>query len=211
MEENLKGKQDVVMVIIGDNIKRIRQQQHIKQYELAEQLNVTQPTVAQWEQGKRIPQADRLVEIADVLKCSVEDLTETECGLSGRLLLVDYSKEYYASVCRLKELIKDDPDPVFKEALKFAINRLYYQRGKIVSEMFLTSRELREYYSWKRENPKQREVVFWRMQHPNWYDMEMNLRLEITKAIQRVYKDDKETMLHLLIVPNKYSDVKFVI
>ena len=196
---------------IGENIKRIREQQDLKQYELAEKLNVTQPTITQWENGKRFPQSDRLVEIADVLRCSVEDLVETDYGLADYCLKVDYTEEYEQSISRLEQVIKKDPDPVWVTALEVARKRLLGNNGKMVRKMYLSVRELREACSWVREHPKQKTVIFWRMIRPVLYDIEMNLRFEITEAIHRVYKDDPNTMWRLLIVRSKYSDTKIAI
>ena len=58
-------------------IKEIRIKKGITQSELAEKLQITQGAVSQWEQGLSIPKADKLVEIASVLECSVDDLLRT--------------------------------------------------------------------------------------------------------------------------------------
>lgn len=60
------------------NIKNIRKKAGLTQTELAEALNVGQSAVAAWETGQALPQADKLVKIAKVLHCTVDDLLRSE-------------------------------------------------------------------------------------------------------------------------------------
>lgn len=46
--------------------------------EAARRLKVSSPAVTQWENGSTIPRADRLMQIAELYGCTVEEL------LSGR-------------------------------------------------------------------------------------------------------------------------------
>ncbi len=62
----------------GTNIKKFRESQALSQNELANKINVTQPTVAMWETGVAMPRADKLPELAKILKCDVSDLFEKE-------------------------------------------------------------------------------------------------------------------------------------
>lgn len=55
-------------------IKEIRIKKGITQSELAEKLRITQGAVSQWEQGLSTPKADKLIEVATVLGCSVDEL-----------------------------------------------------------------------------------------------------------------------------------------
>lgn len=61
-------------IIIGKNIRMARNESKLSQNTLAEKLCVTQQTVSDWENGKKIPQADRLIEIAEILSISVSQL-----------------------------------------------------------------------------------------------------------------------------------------
>ena len=60
----------------GKNLKESREKQGCSQTELANRLNVTQATVAIWENGNALPRANKLPDIARELKCSVNDLFE---------------------------------------------------------------------------------------------------------------------------------------
>lgn len=56
------------------NIKELRIRQGITQLQLSEKMGITQATVALWESGDNYPRADKLPEIARVLRCTVNDL-----------------------------------------------------------------------------------------------------------------------------------------
>ena len=57
-----------------DNLKRLRQKQGYSQAELAQQLHVVRQTVSKWERGLSVPDAQMLIELADILEVSVEEL-----------------------------------------------------------------------------------------------------------------------------------------
>ena len=59
---------------IGKNIKTVREEKHMTQDQLAEQLHVTRQTVSNWENGKTEPDVDTLTRIAEVFDLSVETL-----------------------------------------------------------------------------------------------------------------------------------------
>lgn len=56
------------------NIGKIRMSRTLSQNEVAKLLDVSRSTVAMWETGKAAPTADKLPKLAEVLKCSIEDL-----------------------------------------------------------------------------------------------------------------------------------------
>lgn len=55
-------------------IKSLRIKKGISQDALAKLLGTTQAAVAMWEAGARMPRADKLPKLAEVLGCSVSDL-----------------------------------------------------------------------------------------------------------------------------------------
>lgn len=61
---------------IGENIKRIREENGLKQIELAEKLNISQSMVCQIERGTKVPSLPLGNEIAEVLNCSIDELVE---------------------------------------------------------------------------------------------------------------------------------------
>lgn len=59
-------------------IRTVRERRGITQTELAAALKVTQGAVSQWEAGKVSPSVATLIAIANLFKCSVDDLINGE-------------------------------------------------------------------------------------------------------------------------------------
>ena len=57
-----------------NRIQSARQQQGITQGNLAKLIGVERSTVSKWETGKGIPGVEMLPKLADMLKCTVDDL-----------------------------------------------------------------------------------------------------------------------------------------
>lgn len=55
-------------------IKKKREQLGLTQAELAKEMGVDQSAVCLWETGKTLPRAKLLPKLAEILKCSVDDL-----------------------------------------------------------------------------------------------------------------------------------------
>lgn len=57
-----------------NKIREYRKQRKWTQGELAERLGVERSAVAKWESGKSQPQAARLVALAEIFGCSVDEI-----------------------------------------------------------------------------------------------------------------------------------------
>lgn len=57
-----------------NRIKEKRLALNITQEELAEKLCIKQSAVAKWENGEAMPRADKLLKLARILGCTVDDL-----------------------------------------------------------------------------------------------------------------------------------------
>lgn len=55
-------------------IRQFRLKLGYTQEKLAKEINVSQATIALWESGSVMPASKKLPEIANVLKCTVDDL-----------------------------------------------------------------------------------------------------------------------------------------
>jgi transcriptional regulator with XRE-family HTH domain len=55
-------------------IHLIREKRGISQTELARRISVSQSLLSRWESGKAYPRYPELKAIADILKCSIDDL-----------------------------------------------------------------------------------------------------------------------------------------
>lgn len=63
---------------IGKNIRDLRQQKHLTQEELAEQLFVTRQTVSNYENGRTRPDVDQILRLAEIFD------TDANAVLYGR-------------------------------------------------------------------------------------------------------------------------------
>ena len=61
--------------VIGENIKRLRKQQEIKQAVLSAKLNIGRQTLSAYERGVTLPDVLALIEIADYFGVSLDELT----------------------------------------------------------------------------------------------------------------------------------------
>jgi predicted phage transcriptional regulator len=59
---------------IGENIKTIRTSKGLTQRDLATKLNITQQSIAQYENGKRIPKLSTVRKIANALNVSLNEI-----------------------------------------------------------------------------------------------------------------------------------------
>lgn len=62
------------MHIVGENIRKKREEKGLSQEALAGALNVTRQTVSSWETGRTEPDLDTLHRIAQLLEVTVEEL-----------------------------------------------------------------------------------------------------------------------------------------
>lgn len=79
-----------------DKFRKLRLKNNYTQSELAKKLNVSQPTIASWEAGKRIPKWKSIKKIAEIFNVSPESLineteekTETETVFATRENIAD--------------------------------------------------------------------------------------------------------------------------
>lgn len=57
-----------------NGIKIFREKAGFTQEQLAKKMGLYQSTIAMWESGDRFPRADKLPELAKMLRCSIDDL-----------------------------------------------------------------------------------------------------------------------------------------
>ena len=60
---------------IGDRIIELRKQQNISQVQLAQALNVTRQAVSKWENDLAVPDALKMIHLADLLDTDIEYLS----------------------------------------------------------------------------------------------------------------------------------------
>ncbi|MFT8607796.1 MAG: helix-turn-helix transcriptional regulator [Liquorilactobacillus ghanensis] len=60
------------------NLKILREQKHLKQNELAAELNVSRQTVSSWETGRNTPDIDTLIRLAHFYQISLNELVSDQ-------------------------------------------------------------------------------------------------------------------------------------
>lgn len=61
-------------IVLFENIKRIRKARNLTQDEVAEACEVDRATISKWETGEFSPRVDKLVKLANILGCTVDEL-----------------------------------------------------------------------------------------------------------------------------------------
>lgn len=82
------------MNYFAKNLKYLREQKHLDQQELAEELNVPQSTLSCWETGIRTPKIEQILDIANYFNADIDIISK------------DYSLyESYNNVSELDQLL----------------------------------------------------------------------------------------------------------
>jgi len=56
------------------SFKIMRERAGLTQAQVSKALDIPQSTIASWETGRALPRADKLLPIAKLLKCTIDDL-----------------------------------------------------------------------------------------------------------------------------------------
>lgn len=59
-------------------IKEMRESKNMTQDELASLLSVSRSTVAMWETGQSYPLVEKLLQLADIFSCTLDELIKKE-------------------------------------------------------------------------------------------------------------------------------------
>ena len=86
--------------VTGTIIRKLRENRHMTQTELAEQLNVSDKTVSKWENGRGYPDISLIQPLADVLGISVIELLQGEAVINtNRNFNMRRIKFYICPIC----------------------------------------------------------------------------------------------------------------
>ncbi len=110
--------------MINENIKKHRKKKGISQEEMAVKLNVVRQTVSKWENGLSVPDADVLIQIAELLEVSVSQLL----GIEGN---IDTNTDLSEELAKLNEQLAEKRQ---REKLLLQANK---KRGMILLLSFL--------------------------------------------------------------------------
>ncbi len=77
-----------IIMPISSNIRQLRKKAHYTQIELAEKLDVSIATLRRWEAGETAPNGTRIIELANVLKVSPDEIVAGADGIGpARVIL----------------------------------------------------------------------------------------------------------------------------
>jgi transcriptional regulator with XRE-family HTH domain len=102
--------------LLGENVKKYRNQNGLTQEQLANEIDLTRTSVVNIEQGRQHPPLHLLLQIAKVLDISLETLIPKEAEFSSAKLLDD------SSLIGVKEEDKSKLTIFYKEFLKTSQN-----------------------------------------------------------------------------------------
>ena len=80
---------------LAANLRRLRTDHNYTQAQIGEQLNISRQAYSNYETGKRIPDIDMLIRIADIYEGTLEQLLTQTCTKTG--IVNETSGPYFAS------------------------------------------------------------------------------------------------------------------
>ena len=93
-----------------NRLKQLRIKKNIKQQDLAKALNVTKQSVSNWENGKRLPNIEILIQLADFYNCSLDYLVGRELKEDNlktiNTLVSDLGPSSYNEVISILNILK---------------------------------------------------------------------------------------------------------
>lgn len=104
--------------MINDNIRKLRAEKGMSQEELAVRLHVVRQTVSKWEKGLSVPDAQMVIEMADLLNVPVSRLLGTETADTGPQTGLTGLTELTEELARLNGVLaeKNRREMLMKEA-----------------------------------------------------------------------------------------------
>lgn len=110
------------LIKIGKFIADCRKQKSITQEQLAEKLCITDRAVSKWERGLSLPDADKMLDLCDILDINVNELLNGE-----KIVRKDYEKKMEELLIELakQEELKNKKILVNTFIFEFAIIALY--------------------------------------------------------------------------------------
>lgn len=89
-------------IMLKDRLKSARLNAQLTQKQIATMLNISQPTYAQWENGRRTPNPDTLTRLSEILDVSTDYLQGRDDGLED---IIDVLKRKTLSENEKQEIV----------------------------------------------------------------------------------------------------------
>lgn len=81
------------IIQLANNMRRLRTENNYTQEQIGEKLNISRQAYSNYETGKRIPDIDMLIRIADIYEVTLEQLITQTCTGTG--IINETSGPYY--------------------------------------------------------------------------------------------------------------------
>ena len=81
------------IIQLANNLRRLRTENNYTQEQISEKLNISRQAYSNYETGKRIPDIDMPIRIADIYEVTLEQLLTQTCTSTG--ILNETSGPYY--------------------------------------------------------------------------------------------------------------------
>lgn len=81
------------IIQLSNNLRRLRTENNYTQEQIGEKLNISRQAYSNYETGKRIPDIDMLIRIADIYEVTLEQLITQTCTSAG--IINETSGPYY--------------------------------------------------------------------------------------------------------------------
>lgn len=81
---------------LAENLRRLRDDYNYTQTQIAEKLNISRQAYSNYETGKRIPDIDMLIRIADIYQITLEQLLVQNCSKAG--IINEISRPYFTAM-----------------------------------------------------------------------------------------------------------------
>ena len=86
---------------LGENLQFLRKKENITQEQLAEKLEVSRQSVSKWESDTTYPEMDKLLQICEIFRCSMDDLVRKDISV----IYVEDKAQYDAHMNRFSKRI----------------------------------------------------------------------------------------------------------
>lgn len=115
---------------IGERIAELRKAQNLSQGQLASSLSITRQAVSKWENDLAVPDALKMIQLADILDTDIEYLSTGRRNFARRPPIVvnevqTVEKVIETPVIKVKTIEKIVEVPVIQEIEKLVIKRVY--------------------------------------------------------------------------------------
>ena len=140
-----------------NNIKKAREAKNLSQKQVAIELNVSPPTVSEWESGKKFPCGKRLIKLSDLFGVSIDYLLgKPEASEKSELestLLSQFEKGIEMLTFMSGSKINDNDKERYWSILKSGLSKMFFNEDmseldkefyfEIVTEAFLEYKKLK--------------------------------------------------------------------